>query len=191
MTLRPPFGYHGAKVTLAPWIVSLMPQHRVYVEPFAGSLAVLLAKPRSSIEVVNDLDGDVVNFWRMLRDRGKELHRACALTPYAREEYGAAFEPTDDPIERARRWWVRIEQGVAHKAGRSGWQSSAASAAASTFRGHIDRLAPVAERLSEVAIDCRDAAAVVRQFDTPDALVYCDPPYVAETHASGGGMPTP
>lgn len=183
--MRPPFGYHGGKQRLADWIVSLMPPHQTYVEPFAGSLAVLLAKPPAPVEVVNDLDGEVVNFWRVLRDRPHDLERVCALTPYARAEYDAAFDPTDEPLERARRWWTRIEQGVAHKHSRSGWHSAGARFVA-TARNHVDRMGPAAERIAQVAIDCRDAVDVIDQFDGPDTLIYCDPPYVAATHSSRG-----
>ena len=84
--LRPPFAYYGGKTKLAPAIAALLPEHGHYVEPFAGSLAVLLAKPPSRMETVNDLDGALVNFWRVLRDRPLELARACALTPHSRAE---------------------------------------------------------------------------------------------------------
>lgn len=183
--MRPPFGYYGGKQPLADWIVSLMPPHQTYVEPFAGSLAVLLAKPPAPVEVVNDLDGEVVNFWRVLRDRPHDLERVCALTPYARAEYDAAFDPTDEPLERARRWWTRIEQSVAHTHSRSGWNSAGARFVA-TARNHVDRMGPAAERIAQVAIDCRDAVDVIDQFDGPDTLIYCDPPYVAATHSSRG-----
>jgi DNA adenine methylase len=88
--VKPPFAYYGGKTTLAPIIANLLPQHEHYVEPFAGSLAVLLAKTPSRAETVNDLDGDLVTFWRVLRDRPDELERACALTPHSREEYEQA-----------------------------------------------------------------------------------------------------
>lgn len=85
--MRPPFTYYGGKIGLAERIVDLMPRHRVYVEPFAGSLAVLFAKPPCVHEIVNDLDGAIVNFWRVLRDKREQLEHACALTPYARAEW--------------------------------------------------------------------------------------------------------
>lgn len=128
--LKPPAPYYGGKTRLAPWIVSLMAHHRVYVEPFAGTASVLLAKPRSKLEVINDLDGDVVTFFRVLRDRPDELERACRLTPYARDEFLEAREPREDltDLERARRWWCRVTQGFNASPGRwaTGWSLSVA-----------------------------------------------------------------
>ncbi len=100
--MRAPTSYLGGKSRLAPWIASMLPRsHRTYVEPFFGSGAVLFAKPPSHTEIVNDLDGEVVNFFRVLRDRYDELERACLLTPYAREEYDACqLDPTLDQFAR-------------------------------------------------------------------------------------------
>lgn len=103
--------YPGAKNRIADWICSYIPPHDVYLEPFAGSLAVLFNKPRCHIETVNDLDGEIVNFFRALRDYPEELKEKIDWTPFAREEYKVAFEPTEDAIERARRYCVRCWQG--------------------------------------------------------------------------------
>src|SRR5690606_27445667 len=101
-----PFAYYGGKTTLADKIVQLLPEHDHYVEPFAGSLAVLLAKPRSAMETVNDLDGDLMTFWRVLRDRPEDLARVCSLTPHSRAEHQAAYDlGVADDLERARRVW--------------------------------------------------------------------------------------
>lgn len=99
--------YPGAKNRLAPWICEYIPRHDVYLEPFAGSLAVLFNKPRSHIETVNDLDGEVVNFFRIVRDRESELRRAIELTPFSRGEYEAAYGQTEDELENARRFAVK------------------------------------------------------------------------------------
>lgn len=188
--MRPPFAYYGGKTLLAEWIVSQMPDHDAYVEPFAGSLAVLLAKPRVRWEAINDLDGDVVAFWRALRDMPEELERVCTLTPYARSELKAAYEPTEDPLEQARRLWVRTEQGIGRKArSKTGWQVStkdgrgAASQAMSTFN-KLGRFGAIAERLAGVHVECRPAVDVIRRFDHQDALVYCDPPYLPSSRRS-------
>lgn len=116
--LKPLVPYHGGKGRLAPWIVSLLPPHRVYVEPFAGSAAVLLAKAPSTHEILNDLDRNAMTFYRVLRDRAEDLELACRLTPYARDEFAAATLDDDgiDDLERARRWWVRTNQSFAHTA---------------------------------------------------------------------------
>ena len=111
-TLKPPFEYYGGKAHLAPKIAALLPPHDHYVEPFAGSLAVLLAKEPSRAETVNDLDGDLVTFWRVLRDRPEELERVCALTPHSVEEFVAAADRADcDELEAARRVFVVLTQG--------------------------------------------------------------------------------
>lgn len=103
--------YPGAKNRLAPWICEYIPRHDVYLEPFAGSLAVLFNKPRSHIETVNDLDGEVVNFFRIVRDRESELRRAIELTPFSRGEYEAAYGQTEDELENARRFAVKCWMG--------------------------------------------------------------------------------
>lgn len=183
-SLRPPFPYFGGKIRLAPWIASLLPPHRVYVEPFAGSAAVLLAKPRAQHEVLNDLDGDVVNFFRTLRDNPAELERVCVLTPYARDEYTAARLDKDDlgDVERARRFWVRCSQGFARApvAG-TGWSVGARGSQSPPARVvvHAARLAALAERLRTVTIESAPGADVIRRLAvTTDTVVYADPPYV-------------
>ena len=98
--MTPPTNYYGRKARLAPWIASLLPPHRTYVEPFAGSAAVLFAKPPSPTEVLNDLDGAVVNFFTVLRDHPAELAQALRLTPYARAEYQQHAARYDDPDGR-------------------------------------------------------------------------------------------
>ena len=103
--------YPGAKARLANWICSYIPKHKVYLEPFAGSLAVLFNKPRCHIETVNDLHGEVVNFFRILRDRPEELKRLIELTMYSREEYDLLYQETPDEVERARRFCVRCWMG--------------------------------------------------------------------------------
>lgn len=108
---RPILRYHGGKWRLAPWIISHFPKHRVYVEPYGGAASVLLRKERSYAEVYNDLDGEVVNLFRVARDRGMELLEGLTLTPFAREEYQAAWLPSEDPLEQARRTVIRAFMG--------------------------------------------------------------------------------
>jgi DNA adenine methylase len=181
--------YFGGKSRLAGWIVGLMPEHRVYVEPFAGSAAVLLAKPPSRHEILNDVDGNIVTFFRVLRDRPEDLERACRLTPYARDEFAAAdlADPSLDDLERARRWWIRASQSFA-KTGTTatGWATSILrnSNQARTAANRIDRFAGVAERLSGVTIEHRDALDVIREYSAPDGLIYADPPYVVDTRSA-------
>lgn len=108
---RPVLRYHGGKWRLAPWICAHFPAHRLYVEPFGGAASVLLRKPRSYGEIYNDLDGEIVNVFRVLRDNGHALRAALELTPFAREEFAESYMPHSDPIEQARRTIVRSFQG--------------------------------------------------------------------------------
>lgn len=107
---RPALRYFGGKWRLAPWIISHFPEHTCYVEPFAGGASVLLRKPESKVEVLNDLDGEVVNFWRVLREQTEAFIRAVELTPFSREEASLAYQVADDPLERARRLFIRSWQ---------------------------------------------------------------------------------
>jgi DNA adenine methylase len=120
-TIKPPIPYFGGKITLGPAIAALLPAHRHYVEPFCGSLAVLFAKQRSGMETVNDLDGELMTFWRVLREQPDDLIRVCALTPHSRGEHQAAYEPAGTDLETARRVFVRLTQGRAAKLHRTGW----------------------------------------------------------------------
>ena len=121
--MKPPVPYFGGKITLGPAIAGLLPQHTHYVEPYAGSLAVLFAKPPSTHEIVNDLDQALVTFWRVLRERPAELARACALTPHSRVEYDLSV-PLDaaDDLELARQVFVKLTQGRSGRLKRTGWR---------------------------------------------------------------------
>lgn len=188
--MKPPFAYYGGKGRLAPWIVTLFPAHRVYVEPFAGSAAVLFAKSRARHEILNDVDGDVINFFRVLRTRAAELEEACRLSPYSRDEFAACAnldDPSLDDLERARRWWVRSSQSFAkiHRVN-TGWSSSIerGSNNARTVWNRIGRFADTADRLGTVVIENRDAIDVVERYDAVDGVIYCDPPYLGSTRTS-------
>lgn len=111
MTTRPILRWHGGKWRLADWIIAHLPSHRVYVEPFGGAASVLLKKPRSYCEVYNDLDGEVVNLFRVARTQGEQLRELLELTPFARDEFVLSYEHTDDPLEQARRTVVRSFMG--------------------------------------------------------------------------------
>lgn len=190
--MKPPVAYFGGKTRLAPWIASLLPAHRVYVEPFCGSGAVLFAKTSAAHEILNDADGHVVNFLRVLRDRPDELEHVCRLTPYARDEYTAADvdEVGLDDLERARRWWVRSAQsfGKVAKVG-SGWSTSIerGSNNARSAWNRLGRFAAAAHRLGPVVIEHDDALRVIERYSTPDTAIYCDPPYLDATRTSFAG----
>lgn len=185
--LRPPFGYYGAKARLARRIVELLPPHRVYAETHAGSAAVLFAKPPSPVEVINDIDGEVTHFFTVLRDDGARLARACTLTPYARAEYESCADRSADldPVERARRWWVRCNQSFnkAGAAGRAGWAASAArgSNPAPDHAARAGELAAAAERLRRVLVENLPATRIIAKYGLSDAVLYVDPPYLETT----------
>jgi DNA adenine methylase len=188
--LRPPFAYYGGKTTLAPLIAELLPEHEHYVEPFAGSLAVLLAKKPSRAETVNDLDGDLVTFWRVLRDQPEKLERACALTPHSRAEHGISKSLDGcDEVERARRVWVLLTQDRSHSLKAGGWwyrRAIAGQVPAERVGSYAARLAAVAGRLATVTLEARDALDVIRDYGSePTACLYVDPPYLGSTRATG------
>ena len=187
--VKPPFAYYGGKTTLAPKIASLLPPHEHYVEPFAGSLAVLLAKKPSRAETVNDLDGDLMTFWRVLRDRPDELERVCALTPHSRAELEAAKDlDVPDELERARRVFVRLTQSRSHSMKQTGWWFRLAPTGhspADYIASYRERLAPTAQRLSGVTLEHRDALDVIRDYGSEASVcMYVDPPYLGETRAT-------
>ncbi len=183
--VRAPFAYYGGKAGMAQSIVDLMPEHRVYMEPFFGSGAVLFAKPPSRFEIVNDIDASIVTFFRVLRDDLDELERVCSLTPHARSEFVAAtLDGYLDDLERARRFWCRVNQSFVKTAGvQTGWSITTArnQSVPDSILSRIGRFRPAVERLMGVSIECCDAADLVSRLATDDTLVYADPPYLAET----------
>jgi DNA adenine methylase len=186
---RAAFGWYGSKARLAPKIAALAAgiPHRVYIEPYAGSAAVLFAKPRAATEIINDIDGQVVNFFRVLRDQPAALARACQLTPYARAEYLHDAEHDEDAsdLEQARRFWARCCQSFnSGGAGRrAGWAISSApgSNEARSAAGLAAKLEAIAGRLAGVYVEHADALDLIAKRAGPDALVYADPPYLATT----------
>lgn len=186
--VKPPFAYFGGKTVLAPRIAALLPPHRHYVEPFGGSLAVLLAKPPSKLETVNDLDGDLMLFWRVLRDRMDELVAVAALTPHSRAEHRAAYDlPDDDELERARRVWVMLAQGRTGTMRRTGWRFfqnpvGTGNAMPAYLDAYIERMPPAAARLRQVSLESRPALELVRDYGQHrEVCMYVDPPYEGVT----------
>lgn len=191
------FGWYGGKYSHLTWLLPLLsaPGITTYCEPFGGSAAVLLNRDPAPVEAYNDIDGDVVNFFRVLRDETDALVRAISLTPFAREEYALACGPQrqDLPaIERARRFYVRARQtrtGLAQTASVGRWANcigtsrSAMAGVVSRWVGGADRLEAIANRLAGVQIENRPALDMVETYDTPATLFYIDPPYL---HATRG-----
>ena len=188
---RPICRYHGGKWKLADWIISNLPIHKVYVEPFGGAASVLLKKPRSYAEVYNDLDGEIVNLFKVARDKGEQLAQLVELTPFSRVEFAGSYEPTTDLLEQARRTLVRSYMGFG---------SAAASKKATGFRANSNRsgttpshdwanypdaLRLTIQRLRGVVIENKDAQNIMAQHDSKDTLFYVDPPYVAASRDDG------
>lgn len=179
--------YPGAKWRLASWLIDHMPPHKSYLEPYFGSGAVFFRKMPSRIETVNDLDGDIVNLFRCIREDASKLAGLIAVTPYARTEYYAALETeSEDKFDRARQFLVRHWQGHGFRNYcRSGWKNDVAGreyAYAVRYWAELPKwILKVVDRLKQVQIECRPALEVIQRFNRPDVLIYADPPYVLST----------
>ena len=194
-----PIAWYGGKHYLARWIIEQMPDHRVYVEPFGGMAGVLLKKEPSEVEVLNDLDGRVVNFFRVIRDRDQfeDFKRRTELTPYSREEFQNLCETPEptQPVERA--WWffVRCRQargglGMGPRLSANAWATSTRTRRqmaepVSKYLSSLDGLESVADRFRQVMIENTPAIELIKKYDGPDVLFYCDPPYPGSTRSGG------
>ncbi len=189
MKERPIMRYHGGKFRLALWIISHFPPHRLYVEPFGGAASVLLRKSLSPQEVYNDLDGEIVNVFRVLRDPilAAELSRLLFLTPHSRAEFLDSYAPAGDPVEQARRTLVRAEMGhgsasatrdcvQGFRFSRNGRHRLAQNW--SNYPAHVQLFV---KRLRLVTLEQRPALDILQQYDSPNTLFYVDPPYLPET----------
>lgn len=191
---RPALRYHGGKWKLAPWIVSHFPRHRTYIEPYGGAASVLLRKPRSYAEIYNDLWGEVVNLFRVLRnqqDRAR-LVEMIELTPFARDEHQLSYTPCNDPVEQARRTVVRSFMGFGSDGlnQTTGFRNNATRSGTTPchdWANYPPALASIGERLTAVVIENRPAVTLVTSngLDKPDTLIYADPPYPKSTRDNG------
>lgn len=187
--MRTPLTYYGGKQRLSAQIVPLMPAHRVYLEPFAGGAAMLFAKPRAERETLNDLDGTIMRFWRVLRDRPDELAAAVAATPYSRAEWQASRGEVEDDLEAARRLLVEVDQSFSRSReswsipcvgdGRGRWQPG-------SWGNLPPKILSAATRLQGVALEHRDALELLPRWDKTDALIYVDPPYTGPRRTEAG-----
>lgn len=180
--------YPGSKWRTAGWIISHFPSHHSYLEPFLGSGAVLFNKPRSDIETVNDLDGDVVNLFRWIKEDPEKLAREIYHTPYARQVYEEAFAPVpEDSLGKAVNFCIRLNMGHGfHTNGKKvGWkndvQGRERAYAARDWCSLPERIMEAADRLRGVQIENRPAVELMGRFNYPNVLIYLDPPYMPET----------
>jgi DNA adenine methylase len=179
--------YPGSKWRLASWIISYFPSHKHYVEPYCGSASCFFTKAPSEHEVLNDLNGHIVNFFTVLRTRGEELAREIMLSPFSEAEYNRIERNLSDgdELEQARRFVVRSWQahgGTIYQV--SGWKHNG-------LRGNVyptrlwqkipERLMIAAERLQNAEIRCKPALEIIDYYNTSDCLLYVDPPYVLST----------
>ena len=180
--------YPGSKWRIANWIISFFPDHHSYLEPFFGSGAVFFNKPRSHIETVNDLDGDVVNFFEWLKKDPERLAREIYYTPYARQVYEEGFDRIPkNSLYKAVNFCIRLEMGHGYRTngGKVGWkndvQGRERAYAAKYWTELPDRILQAAERLRGVQIECLPAIDLIQRFNYPNVLIYADPPYMLET----------
>lgn len=188
---RPAARYYGGKFKLAPWIIEHFPPHLNYIEPCCGMASVLLQKPRSPLETINDIDSNVVNFFRVLRDSRDELLRRIALTPWAREEYEYCLRPCEEPVEKARRFFavscMSFNGATRDSKSTYGWRNSTDHRLRSTpaLDMYNNSLVAIADRLIGVQIEHRSWQDVVERLDNDEALIYLDPPYVQNERTKG------
>ncbi|OCB03451.1 hypothetical protein BBC27_07770 [Acidithiobacillus ferrivorans] len=191
-----PFVWLGGKARMVSTLIPLLPLHATYVEPYGGAANILLAKKPSQVEIYNDFSDLLVNFFRVLQD---PIQRAALLdrleyTPYARMEYGRALDHLDDPDPVMKAWgfFVAQCQGISGSGsmGRrkvTNWGYSRTTNQAQSFRGHVDKLPAIAERLLDVHIEHGDGVGVIRRWDGPDTFFYVDPPYADSTRTNKSG----
>ena len=180
--------YPGSKWSIADWIIRFFPEHHSYIEPFFGSGAVLFNKPRSNIETVNDIDGNVVNLFKCIREDPERLARAIYMTPYSRQVYEDAFsEVPEEPYEKALNFYIRLNMGHGFRTNgeKVGWkndvQGRERSYASQDWCNLPEKIMLAAERLRGVQIENKPAVDLIRRFNFENVLIYCDPPYMLST----------
>jgi len=190
---RPVLRYHGGKWKLAPWVLEHFPPHNIYVEAFGGAASLLMRKTRCYGEVYNDLDADVVNVFRILRDpvTAAELCKRISLTPFARDEFKAAYDEPADSIDAAHKMIVRSFMGFGsasmtrmHITGFRSNSNRSGTIPATDWANWPSQVQEFVERLRGVVIENRDAVKVITQHDSPSTLHYVDPPYPHSTRSS-------
>ena len=187
--MKPVLKYPGAKWNLAEWIISFLPSHTTYLEPFFGSGAVFFNKRPSEIETINDISGGIVNLFRTIRDNPKEIAALVYMTPWARAEYEGSYKMTGEPLEDARLFLIRCWQAHASDTSKEvGWRSMIKKSGGS--RVHLwnrlpERILATAERLRQAQIEHGAAVEIIKRYNTESVLIYADPPYPIKTRTGG------
>lgn len=190
-----PFPWIGGKATHIEWILSLLPKSLHYCEPFGGSAAILLNKEPSQIETYNDIDSEIVNFFKVLRDHKNEFMESLTSTPYSSEEFvkTLVIDPDLDKIERARRFFIRarcIRSGISSLSNTGNCSVSKnttceyISNCISRWFNSTEYLPEIVQRLLRVQIENRDAVELIKYYDSKNTLFYCDPPYIYDPRNS-------
>jgi DNA adenine methylase len=189
---RPILKYYGGKFRLADWIISFFPEHLVYTECFGGAASVLLKKKPSKHEVYNDLNDEVVNLFRVVRDpeTARKLRHLLKLTPYSRVEWMSCFEPAEDPVEQARRTLVKslMSLGVSSNRKPTGFRVYTKNYhyLPQRWNEYTEHIKLFTTRMKEVCIEHRDAIEVMREHDSIKTLHYVDPPYLSRSSMQHG-----
>lgn len=174
--------YPGAKWRISDWIISHFPEHKVYLEPFFGSGGVFFNKQPAYIETINDINGDIVNLFRVCREHPKELARVIGLTPFARDEFQNCKDTVSDPIEQARRTLVRYHQSFGtSNSSKNSWrnvQTYGGPRCATMWNDLPEIIVSCCERLKNAQIENTDAITLISRYNDERTLIYCDPPYL-------------
>ena len=176
--------YPGGKWRIADWIISHLPAHKVYLEPYFGSGGVFFNKKPSYLETINDINGDIVNLFKVCRERPEELARAIGFTPWSREEYKNCYEIIGDEVERARRMLVRHHQSFGTtNSNLNSWRNSQtrnSPRCAAQWCELPETVLKICGRLKNAQIENIDALTLIKRYNDPDTLIYLDPPYLQE-----------
>lgn len=193
------FGYMGGKISHLNWLLPLLPHTKTYVEPYGGCMAAMLNKPKSPIEVYNDLNSEVYNLFRVIREELEELSRLLNYTVYSREDFTVAAKGVEgvNNVEKARLFFVKLLQSrlcnptnkltsgrwnfsTTSKCGRWGARNNMPQGV-SRFISKVDMLPEIAKRIRQIQIENYPALRVLELYDSPETLFFCDPPYPHES----------
>lgn len=181
--MKTPITYYGGKQKLAPIIIKLIPSHILYAEPFSGGAAVFFVKKPSEVEVLNDLNGELINFYRVIKNQFDELLAEINNTLHSRKLHKHAYviysnPELFDPVKRAWAVWVLSSQGFSGKLDSVwGYDIEADSTSRKIYFNKIEFTEMYSRRLEKVQLENADALYIIRSRDSEESFFYCDPPY--------------